>query len=58
MIDSFNRIRGVTKLDYFATHPDADHIGGLIPIFNSFTVGTFIDSRKAHTPETYLDSLN
>ncbi|WP_419958006.1 S-layer homology domain-containing protein [Psychrobacillus psychrotolerans] len=56
---AYLRSRGVTKLDYVvATHPDADHIGGLISVLNSFTVGTFIDSGKVHTTETYLDILN
>jgi len=31
-----------------ATHPDADHIGGLIPVFESYAVGAFVDSGNAH----------
>lgn len=31
-----------------ATHPDADHIGGLIPVFESYRVGAFVESGNAH----------
>ncbi len=31
-----------------STHPDADHIGGLIPVFESYTVGAFVESGNAH----------
>jgi len=56
---SFIKSKGITKLDYVvATHPDADHIGGLISVLNSFPVGTFIDSGKSHTTETYYELLN
>ena len=46
--------QGVSKLDYVvATHPDADHIGGLIAVLNSISIENFIDSGKAHTSQTY-----
>ncbi|MEG0384725.1 MAG: MBL fold metallo-hydrolase [Solibacillus sp.] len=49
---------GVQKLDYVvATHPDADHIGGLIPVLNSISVEHFIDSGKIHTSNTYEEML-
>jgi len=55
---SFLKARGITKLDYVvATHPDADHIGGLIPVLNNFKVSNFIDSGKAHTTQTYYNLL-
>ncbi len=38
-----------------ATHPDADHIGGLDIILNDYTVTTIIDSGKEHTTKTYKD---
>ncbi|MER2171268.1 MAG: MBL fold metallo-hydrolase [Psychrobacillus psychrodurans] len=42
------------SLDYVvATHPDADHIGGLINVLESIPVKNFIDSGKAHTTNTY-----
>lgn len=38
------RDEGVEHLDYvLATHPDADHIGGLIPVLNSVSIKNFID---------------
>lgn len=49
---------GVQNLDYVvATHPDADHIGGLIPVLNSIPVEHFIDSGKVHTSNTYEEML-
>lgn len=32
-----------------ATHPDADHIGGLAGVFNRFAVGTFVQSDVTHS---------
>ena len=56
---AYLKAKGVTKLDYVvATHPDADHIGGLINVLNSFKISNFIDSGKAHTSETYYKMLN
>ena len=55
---SFLKEKGVKKLDYVvATHPDADHIGGLITVLNAFPVANFIDSGKVHTSQTYFDLL-
>jgi len=55
---SFLKSKGVSKLDFVvATHPDADHIGGLISVLNSISVGTFIDSGKTHTTDTYYEML-
>lgn len=49
----------VNKIDYVvATHPDADHIGGLVDVFNAFQVDNFIDSGKVHTTDTYVNVLN
>ncbi|UXH44468.1 cell wall-binding repeat-containing protein [Rossellomorea vietnamensis] len=51
--------QGVKKIDVMvATHPDADHIGGLIDVLNEFPVGKVLDSGKSHTSETYLDYLS
>lgn len=50
--------QGVQKLDYVvATHPDADHIGGLIAVLNAFSIDQFIDSGKVHTSKTYEEML-
>lgn len=52
------RAQGVQKLDYVvATHPDADHIGGLIAVLNSISIKEFIDSGKIHTSQTYEEML-
>lgn len=49
---------GVEKLDYVvATHPDADHIGGLISVLNSMPIKHFVDSGKVHTSQTYEEML-
>ncbi len=39
------------------THPHADHIGGLIEVFHSFTVGKVIDPGVSHTTVTYSDYM-
>ena len=53
------RTQGVMKLDYVvATHPDADHIGGLIAVLNSISIKEFIDSGKVHTSQTYEEMLS
>lgn len=51
---AYLKAKNVEKLDYVvATHPDADHIAGLAAVLDSFTVGEFINSGKAHTTMTY-----
>ncbi|WP_042476730.1 MBL fold metallo-hydrolase [Bacillus ndiopicus] len=55
---AYLREQGVQKLDYVvATHPDADHIGGLIAVLNSIAIGHFIDSGKVHTSQTLEEML-
>lgn len=52
------RRRGVKKLDLVvATHPDMDHIGGLIRVLKHFRVDTFLDSGTTATTQTYEDLL-
>ena len=52
------RKQGIEKLDYVvATHPDADHIGGLISVLNSISIKNFVDSGKVHTSQTYEEML-
>lgn len=55
---AYLRAIGVNKLDYVvATHPDADHIGGLITVLNSITIKNFVDSGKVHTSQTFEEML-
>lgn len=57
-IIDYLRDNNVTSLDYVvATHPDADHIGGLIPVLQTIPIGHFIDSGKVHTSKTYEEML-
>jgi len=45
---------GVEKIDLLiATHPDGDHIGGLLKVLETFPVVTVLDSGKEHTTLTY-----
>ena len=51
---AYIKAQGIKKLDYvIATHPDADHIGGLIAVLNSISIGEFVNSGKLHTTEAY-----
>ena len=55
---AYLKSKGIKSLDYVvATHPDADHIGGLIDVLKAFPVNNFIDSGKAHTTDTYYEML-
>src|SRR5699024_502695 len=56
---SYLKEMDVGKLDLvIATHPHADHIGGLIPVLNNFKVDKFVDSGKIHTSQTYYNLLS
>lgn len=47
------------KLDYvIATHPDADHVGGLDDVLEAYTVGEVIDSGYTASSATYRDYLS
>ena len=51
---AYIREQDVSELDYVvATHPDADHIGGLIAVLDSVPIKNVIDSGKVHTSQTY-----
>jgi len=41
-----------------ATHPHADHIGGLIDVINTVNVGQVLDSGQVHTTRTFEDLLD
>ncbi len=50
--------QGIDEIDYvIATHPHADHIGGLIEVFNTYTIGEVIDPGVNHTTINYNDYL-
>lgn len=56
---SYLKQAGVSSIDkVIATHPHADHIGGLIDVFDNFSVGEVIDSGHVHTTQTYENYLN
>lgn len=49
---------GVKKIDVLVgTHPDADHIGGIDNVIDSFEVGEFYMPKKTHDTKTYEDVL-
>ena len=55
---SLLRGRGIRKIDcVVATHPDGDHIGGLIALLNKFEIGEVLDIGIPHTTRTYEDFL-
>ena len=50
--------RGIRELDVvIGTHPHADHIGGLIDVFQEFKVHRIIDAGVPHTTVTFDDYL-
>jgi len=61
-IVAYLRSNGVEKLDFLvATHPDADHIGGMDVVINNIFVDTFImpimPEKSTPTTQTYMDLL-
>jgi len=58
---TYLRNAGISELTYvIATHPHADHIGGLIAVLNEFPVGTLIMPPVTHTTRTFerfLDAI-
>ncbi|MGP4061493.1 S-layer homology domain-containing protein [Halobacillus sp. H74] len=49
---------GIDSIDIMvATHPDADHIGGLIDVLEQVDVKKVVDSGKSHTTDTYMEYL-
>ena len=58
---SILRQSGISHLDYVvATHPHADHIGGLVPLIgddNGIGIGTVLMPNVSHTTRTYENFL-
>ncbi|MYL34306.1 MBL fold metallo-hydrolase [Pontibacillus yanchengensis] len=56
---SYLKKAGISTIDkVVATHPDADHIGGLIDVMKKLEVKSVLDSGKSHTTETYEEYLD
>jgi beta-lactamase superfamily II metal-dependent hydrolase len=55
---NFTKSKGIDHFNYaVATHPHADHIGGMRTVLTSITVDHFIDSGDLHPTETYHKML-
>ena len=53
-IVSYLRGLGIEQIDYLvATHPHADHIGGLPEVIKAFPIDTILMPRTTHTTRTY-----
>lgn len=53
------REHGLSHIDALvATHPHADHIGGLIDVIKNLDVGQVLDSGQVHTTQTFEDFLD
>ena len=49
---------GYSKIDYLvATHPHADHIGGMTKVIQSFSIGAIYMPNATTTTQTYIDLL-
>ena len=50
---------GLSRIDVVvATHPHADHIGGLVDVIKNVNVGEVLDSGQVHTTQTFEDFLD
>ncbi|MEG1416845.1 MAG: MBL fold metallo-hydrolase [Clostridium sp.] len=56
---SYLKSQGITELEYvFATHPHADHIGGLDAVVDSIKVKRMFVSNGSADTKTYRDFIN
>lgn len=57
-LEKYLKNEGVTTIDLMvATHPDIDHIGGLIRVLKKFEVEKVLDSGKLYTTNTYFNFI-
>lgn len=55
---AFCRKLGISNIDLFvASHPHADHIGGVRDVLNAIPVRNFLDSGQEHPTATYTKML-
>lgn len=55
---SYLKAQGVKTIDCLvATHPHADHIGGMLHVLDAFTIKDVFMPRTGHTTTTYEDLL-
>jgi beta-lactamase superfamily II metal-dependent hydrolase len=53
------REHGVRRIDILvATHPHADHVGGMSDVIKNVDVGQVLDSGQVHTTQTFEDFLD
>ncbi|MDD5806260.1 MAG: ComEC/Rec2 family competence protein [Eggerthellales bacterium] len=53
------RALGCTRIDVvIATHPDADHIGGMVAVFDAFDVGEVWMPNVEHDTQTFFNFLD
>lgn len=58
LVQNYIKKQGVKELKYLiATHPDADHIGGVDVIINKFDIDTFIMPSVKKDTKTYNDVI-
>ncbi|MCD6578775.1 helix-hairpin-helix domain-containing protein [bacterium] len=58
IIVPYLKSHGIKKIDgILGTHPDADHIGGLIYVMNNFPVENAYYTGKSHTSMTYKNFM-
>jgi competence protein ComEC len=55
----FLKSKGVKTIDYLiATHPHADHIGGMAAVINTFNVKSMYMTNAVHTTKTFENLLD
>ncbi|MBE6025099.1 MAG: MBL fold metallo-hydrolase [Cellulosilyticum sp.] len=58
LVADYIQAQGITRLDYvFATHPDADHIGGLDGVISKLQIGQVLVGNGEATTKTYKDFI-